>query len=178
MTHITFQVSYKKFLNDLIYEKDARDYVISCFEKFYKENKKCVLWEFPPYSEKTIKNLAEFVLLPCNNFPPANKNSFEQYLTGDDNSIVNFYNLSKDAMLLCPQFNDKHQFSGNIMDFMLNGDLEQKHNLLKAIGKNMLELSTKKQKIYLSTHGFGVPWLHIRLCDKPKYYLCDKYKSM
>jgi hypothetical protein len=64
------------------------------------------------------------------------------------------------------------------MDFMRNGSNEQKHELLFNIGESMLKYTNFKNKKYLSTHGKGVPWLHVRICDSPKYYSFEKYKSL
>jgi hypothetical protein len=31
---------------------------------------------------------------------------------------------------------------------------------------------------WLSTSGLGVYWLHVRVCDKPKYYTTQMYKKL
>ena len=64
---------------------------------------------------------------------------------------------------------------------MINASLEQKHDLLKEIGESMLNILNSQdfqdnENIWLSTHGLGIPWLHIRIDTIPKYYSYKNYK--
>ena len=34
----------------------------------------------------------------------------------------------------------------------------------------------KYGKIYVSTHGLGVPYFHLRIDLEPKYYITSKFK--
>ena len=54
-------------------------------------------------------------------------------------------------------------------------------NLWKQVGETMqLRLESDAvdgKRVWLSTSGLGVPWLHVRLDSEPKYYTWTEYKE-
>ena len=32
----------------------------------------------------------------------------------------------------------------------------------------------ENKKVWISAHGLGVPYFHIRICNKPKYYFSEE----
>ena len=44
---------------------------------------------------------------------------------------------------------------------------------MEQVAKNQMN---KFKKVWISAHGLGVPYLHIRVCSMPKYYF-DKELS-
>lgn len=150
-------LTYEKFLISLKNSQLFREEIIKLFKSFNKF--KQVYWEFPPYSIHSKNNIAEFVLVKAPPFANADSSHFKDYLrhNGCDETI-DFLNLSGDATLIIPSHNSsKSKYSGHIMDFIKNGSDEQIHNLLEHTAKLMLTHTDSQNKVYLSTHGRGVP---------------------
>jgi hypothetical protein len=53
----------------------------------------------------------------------------------------------------------------------------QKHALWALVGK-MMEQRMGSSPVWLSTAGAGVPWLHVRLDERPKYYGFGPYRDV
>jgi hypothetical protein len=175
MTKYKFNESFKEQMIKLATSEEYRESIINIFIESEYDN---CLWEFPRIGTDTINNMAEFVLIKSQPFPHADKSAFKDNFDKYSDISV-FRNISGDTLLISPNpnmldFYHKEQ-CGHVMSFMKYGNVEQKHALLKNIGIQMLKLVNSGQSIYLSTHGYGVPWLHMRLCDKPKYYKNKQY---
>lgn len=114
------------------------------------------------YKEKQVK----IDTLNKNTLP--NTTSFKDYLKKD--KFVVFDNLDNQCRLICPP-NDGKNYS-HISNFYLNAN----NNLIKALWKKValevedISKKNKWKKIWVSTHGLSVSFLHIRVCNKPKYY--------
>lgn len=84
--------------------------------------------------------------------------------------VVSFKNLSGDSTLIvpCPDVNKNY---AHLYLFNLNAKNKKKKLLWKKVSQeiNNIIKSDKNKLIYLNTHGFGVPYLHIRIDSKPKY---------
>ena len=65
-----------------------------------------------------------------------------------------------------------------LKDFTDNAPKKQQQELWKLVAKEAKKQSKKFGKVWISTHGLGVPYLHVRISSKPKYYfsktLADK----
>ena len=91
--------------------------------------------------------------------------------------IVDFDNLGKNARLIVPTPKDEDHHYKHLARFMRSPQTEQKHELLKQIGKIVLEYMSDTKTLWLSTAGAGVIWLHVRLDSRPKYYKTRRYKN-
>ncbi len=98
-------------------------------------------------------------------------------------SVISFYNLNKDAMLIVPL--PIHVDNYNYLDyshfanFIRNAPEYQIIEFWEIISKsvnNMLSQSDSNKFYWLSTSGLGVSWLHIRIDSQPKYYNYKLYK--
>ena len=100
---------------------------------------------------------------------------FKDYIKKD--KIVAFDNLDKKCRLICPPDDGKNY--SHIRNFYLHAD----KTLIKAIWNNVarevekIHKINKIKKIWISTHGLGVSWLHIRICNEPKYYKTKEFIS-
>ena len=63
---------------------------------------------------------------------------------------------------------------GHLASFMRHVPEEQKHNLWQKVGE-VMQKNLSDAPIWLNTAGGGVPWLHIRLDSRPKYYKYQPY---
>ncbi len=118
------------------------------------------------------KKLFECYLIETKyDFGVADNSSFQEYLK-TSKSIVNFYNFNKDCLLIVPNYNHSISKSSylNIYNFIKFAPKSQIHLLFHQISLNIYKEFHKTKKIYLNTHGLGVPWIHIRLDYYPKYY--------
>ena len=91
-----------------------------------------------------------------------NKNKTEKY-------AISFPNLSGDTTLIVPVPRVRKNFS-NLFYFMKNASNKQQSELWKLVVKEALKLLKVNENIWISTHGLGVNYLHIRVSNTPKYY--------
>lgn len=166
------------FFDRLDNDYNFRTEIINIFENSTYGS---VYWEFPPFCFTTKNNLAEFVLVKADKFPKYNESAFREHFVGKKpEEIISFLNISGDTNLISvvPSNNIFNKYCSDISAFMCNVSVSTKHNLLKKIGKEMLKHKNSNRKTYLSTHGRGVPWLHVRICNSPKYYSNEIYTRM
>ncbi|MFK7972652.1 MAG: hypothetical protein AB8F95_19940 [Bacteroidia bacterium] len=133
-------------------------------DKFY--------FETPVVDRNSLNNPFEFVLIESNSLSNTpNPLAFSQYLDTEE-LIVSFLNLGKDAMLVVPtqQLEVEASAYAHIGSFVKEKDnKEQQAGLWKRVGEEY-EKALYKQPVWLSTAGNGVAWLHVRICEEPKYY--------
>lgn len=165
-----FDFTLETFFTLLKNNQKFRDTIIDIFKQSKFEY---VYMQFPVYSATAKNNQAYFELVGTGRFQKANPSSFmEQFIGKFRGEIVQFKNLSNDTDLISivPTNNNNINAScSDIMSFLRYAPNELAMNLLTTIGKKMLE---QTDRCYLSTHGKGVPWIHIRICNQPKYYVC------
>ena len=109
-------------------------------------------------------------------FIPSNKLIFDQDYTAfakhiqrslDKNSI-SFYNLSKDALLVIPMPRKNKDFS-TIKGFIDNASLIQQKHFWQKVASSIEKALKTHDHVYVSTHGLGVPYFHLRIDFEPKY---------
>lgn len=89
-----------------------------------------------------------------------------------NSNVISFENKSKDTLLIIPiPKPDKNYLS--IKDFIDNAPKQQQYEFWNYASEQILNLKKKYGQIYVSTHGLGVHYFHLRLCTKPKYYISD-----
>ncbi|MFK7946148.1 MAG: hypothetical protein AB8G11_01065 [Saprospiraceae bacterium] len=152
---------FRLFYNDLL--------VQSPFEAFF--------WENPPITKSTIQQPYEFVLVNSNRLSrvEADNRTFSKFFSQHKNTVVSFENLGKDALLVVPKPMDKLKYP-HIAHFVRNAPKTQLQEFWQQVGEQV-ENRISNKKLWISTSGLGVYWLHIRLDDRPKYYTFQSYKS-
>lgn len=164
-----FNVTLENFFKLLSTNQLFREIIVTIFVNSEFEY---VYWQFPIYSTSTKNYLAHFDFVQSTSFKSANPIDFvDKFVNKAHGEIVMFNNKSGDTDLISvvpTKFKDVNSTCSDIMSFMVNCNQTLKSNMLKTIGIEMLK---KKNPCYLSTHGKGVEWIHIRICDKPKYYV-------
>lgn len=164
-----FNITYETFVNLMTDKK----YIL----KFIK-----ILQEIPfeyyvlqtPCFQKN--NLFEFVIInkPELKKMKLNTTVYKKYF--NNNKVTSFLNLTGDTTLIVPQIlsNVDKNIYLNISTFSKNAPINQQILLWKKV---IDEIKKCKHKCFLSTHGLGIGWLHIRIDESPKYYLYDNYKG-
>jgi len=97
------------------------------------------------------------------------------------NSVVSFPNLRGDAIMIVPAQAEKvaEDAYPHLAAFVRKGPEEQKDNLWRKLGESLTSRLDEVQRkpVWVSTHGGGVSWLHIRLDSRPKYYTYTPFKE-
>ena len=96
------------------------------------------------------------------------------------NQVIAFDNLSGDARLVVPCASAaSHAPYGHIAAFMRSAPLAQRRAFWAAVGANLADVLAKRRErpTWLNTEGSGVPWLHVRMDSRPKYYHYAGYKK-
>ena len=104
-------------------------------------------------------------------------NAFSEYLQTCSASACAFSNLGGDAILVAPvQQADTAAYS-HLGKFVREAPVDQVRELWQVTAQTYLERLKVEKPVWLSTEGSGVPWLHVRLDDRPKYYKYAPYYS-
>ncbi|HEY2586526.1 MAG TPA: hypothetical protein VGI81_12245 [Tepidisphaeraceae bacterium] len=130
-------------------------------------------WETPPVTKETADRPFEFVLLGAPGLdrapdPEAFAKRFAEAGSADATVLV-LPNLGNDADLVVPRPTGSSFAYGHLASFVRHAPVAQKHELWRVVGAAM-EARIGTRPVWLSTAGMGVPWLHVRLDDQPKYY--------
>lgn len=133
-------------------------------------------WETPPVTTATLARPFEFALIdsPWLDERP-DPADFAEYFRGAS-PVATFPNLGADAILIAPRPMMDVKAYGHLGAFVRLAPEAQRHALWQAVGEAMAgRIGTRP--VWLSTAGGGVPWLHVRLDDRPKYYAFTPYRS-
>ena len=99
------------------------------------------------------------------------------------NDIISFKNIGKDATLIVPcpltQKDEGLQHMTHLKSFLQSSTPERIHRFWAKIGGTFLEelRAEPDRRLWLSTAGDGVAWLHVRLDKIPKYYHYHPYRD-
>ncbi len=135
-------------------------------------------WETPPVTIATADQAFEFVLIDSPEISLApDPAAFAAYFkkTGPGGA-VEFPNLGGDAILIAPCPDDSKSDYGHLAAYLHNSHVSQQHLLWELVGSAMQRRISSKP-VWLNTAGGGVAWLHVRLDDRPKYYVYAPYRS-
>lgn len=134
-------------------------------------------WETPPVTLATLSKPFEFVLLDSPGLARrADPGAFaDQFQDSSDSSVVTFANLGGDATLVVPCPRADTLAYGHLAAFVREAPATQRDSLWEAVGHAMARRMDGRS-VWLSTAGAGVPWLHVRLDDRPKYYGHSPYR--
>jgi hypothetical protein len=141
--------------------------------------KKRFFYETSPIT-KDMKEKYQALFIECDSLEQIDEDysSFNQHIEkAEDQNVTSFYNLSKSAYLIIPIPRKNKQFT-TIKDFIDNASERQQKNFWKEVAKSIVMMLEKHDKVWVSTHGLGVPYLHIRIDTNPKYYQSKIFKKM
>ena len=103
-------------------------------------------------------------------------NDFKTYINkSKNNNVVSFLNLSGDTILVVPIPKKNKNFS-NLKNFIDEASNSQQKQFWKKVVIETRKLLKNNDKVWISTHGFAVPYLHVRISKSPKYYGNSKLK--
>jgi hypothetical protein len=136
-------------------------------------------WETPPITTATVDRPFEFALIDSPELlgepdPDAFAEHFGDATPNQD--VISFPNLSGDAVLVVPCPVGPLCAYGHIAAFVREAPEAQDYSLWRRVGE-MMQRQLGPTPIWLNTAGAGVPWLHVRLDQRPKYYRHAKYRE-
>lgn len=139
---------------------------------------RCFRWETPPLSIGPEARNFEFVFInsPELDLPPDSRD-FDSHFKAQSQSVIVFENLGGDANLVVPRPLENQLNYSHIGSFVRCAPIWQQHELWMSVAKTMLN-ALNETPLWLSTAGGGVPWLHIRLDTRPKYYVHKDYRNI
>ena len=135
-------------------------------------------WELPPFTTDSMSDPAEFVLIQSLFLSSltAERAPFEEHFRANpDKQVIAFDNLGGDALLIVPTPVGPDEIYPHFATFLKNAPAEQIDALWQETARQALETVGSSPR-WLSTAGLGVPWVHLRLDTRPKYYRYDPYK--
>ena len=132
-------------------------------------------WETPPVTTASASQPFEFVLLDSPGLArSADPKAFAEHFSESVDGIAVFHNLGRDAILVVPSPVAEASAYGHLAAFVRLAPESQRHALWRSVAEAMTRRIGVKP-VWLSTAGAGVPWLHVRLDDHPKYYWFEPY---
>ena len=136
-------------------------------------------WEHPPITTDHLEVLYEFTLTdaPMLARVEVDADAFRRYFT-ENQQVVDFANLGGDAQLVvpCPQTDDRSVYT-HLASFVRGAERTQLDALWSLVATVVRE-RLDSTPCWLSTSGLGVHWLHVRIDERPKYYVFPPYRSM
>lgn len=174
-SHLATSAPFRKFIQQTLSEIPYRAY----------------RWECPPATAATMDRPMEFVVIDDSYLDrPASDRAFAEHLRHAANAdAITFANLGGDAILVVPtptplathpdSATPKPAPSANychLGSFTQTAPLEQQLSFWQLVGQSFMK-RLGAQPVWLSTAGDGVPWLHVRLDDYPKYYAYAPYRN-
>jgi hypothetical protein len=134
-------------------------------------------WETPGATTTTLARPFEFVVLDAPGLAPRpDVEAFAEHFPGaPEPGVVEFPNLTGDAILVVPSPLTAHAAYGHLAAFVREAPAAQRCALWQRVGEVMARRVGKKP-VWLSTAGAGVSWLHVRFDDRPKYYGHEPYR--
>jgi len=139
-------------------------------KRFFYETKVCTKNLDTPYEAKYIPDSRLENL-------ESDPSSFNRHIQSSISKYVTkFPNLAGDSILIIP-IPKKGKHYSTIKDFIDNASITQQIAFWRYVSKSIKEILEKNEKIYVSTHGLGVPYFHLRLDTRPKYYQTQEYKK-
>ena len=138
-------------------------------------------WETPPLKSTELTTAFQCVTVRAPRLASkcADPSAFAELLSASESAtgIASFLNLGGDARLVVPQQVRRDVDYGHLASFLRTADPGQIENIWATVSEAVSLELVKGRAIWTSTSGLGVPWLHVRIDTRPKYYSYDPYRA-
>lgn len=133
-------------------------------------------WETPRTTLANLDAPFEAVVVDA---PTLDRNqswaAFDEH--GTSAPVITVPNLRGDALLVVPTPQSEEHCYCHLARFVRAAPAQQRDAFWHAVADAVLE-RVQTRPVWLSTAGGGVPWLHVRLDDRPKYYAYAPYREV
>lgn len=134
-------------------------------------------WECPPLTTAVLEQPFECALIDAPELArEADGRDFEAHFETTREPILRFSNLGGDAELIVPRPMADTACYPHLAAFVRKAPAEQVDALWRTIGETAAACVSARP-VWLSTAGDGVPWLHVRLDARPKYFRHAPYRQ-
>lgn len=136
-------------------------------------------FETPPIGESLAGLESEFVLVSSAAVAGlrADPQPFAAPLAASPGPVICTPNLSGDAWLVVPRPQGPPAAYAHLARFVREGPPAQVDATWAALGDAVLRWrASRAERLWVSTSGLGVSWLHLRLDTRPKYYSFGAYR--
>lgn len=158
------QVGFQRFLSRLLRESGLSSFIL----------------EMPPVRASSLVSPVEFVLLPVPRMTGApDRDVYKEYFAwpqARSQGVVSFPNLGRDALLVVPAPASESSDYKDLRSFLDNAPLEHQDAVWSELGSQVLK-HVGERPIWVSVAGGGIPWLHFRIDERPKYYRYAPYRN-
>jgi len=144
-------------------------------------------WETLPVSAHTAaEHSFQFIVIDAKGVlasHPGNPRLFHQHtmhIQGSD-QVVTFHNQSQRADMVAPCQSGPESHYGHLAAFLRSAPIAQIREFWRVLGQRVENLlgeggRSPKSPVWVSSHGIGVPWVHIRLDSSPRFYHYTPWK--
>ena len=102
---------------------------------------------------------------------------FQEYITQSKNKyVISFPNLSNDTILIIPTPKRGKNYA-TLYHFSNNSSKTQQREFWRKVAIEARKFMNSQGKVWISVHGLGVSYLHVRISNKPKYYFDNSLKK-
>ena len=135
-------------------------------------------WETPPLTSANRNQLFECVVVDSPDLVVApDPYTFARHFAGKPvNSSATFPNLGGDAILVAPCPAQPGSDYAHFAAFLRHAEDAAQQALWRAVA-TAVDARLGDRPLWLSSAGGGVAWLHLRLDDRPKYYVHAPYRD-
>jgi hypothetical protein len=138
-------------------------------------------WEMPPIRRGHADRPYECMLIRSDALArmAPDVDAFAAQFKATGTLVATFPNIGGDAILVAPEQIAAPASYAHLAAFLRTAPMGQQHQLFEALG-HAIEgfLRDHDRRIWISTSGLGIAWLHIRLDAVPKYYQYQPYARM
>lgn len=134
-------------------------------------------WECPPLTAGNLEQPFECVLIDAPELlREADGSDFAEHFEASA-PVLRFANLGGDAELVVPRPMAEPAAYPHLGAFLRRAPAAQRDALWQAVAA-AVDDCLGAAPVWLSTAGDGVPWLHVRLDSRPKYYRHAPYRRL
>lgn len=134
-------------------------------------------WECSPVSKITLNRTFEFMAIKSQELDNIKQDysSFQEHIGKSTKTKIAFTSRSGETLII-PQPDEKKDYK-NLASFIQNASLKQQSEFWREVARQLEANLADDKPRWLSTHGLGVSYLHVRIDKKPTYYSWDEYKN-
>jgi hypothetical protein len=135
-------------------------------------------WETPPVTLNSLDQPFEFAVLdgPDLDRAPDRLAFADLFATMQPGTAGEFPNLGGDALMVVPSPVNESSCYSHLGSFLRSAPYSQRHTFWEMVGVAVID-NISAQPLWLNTAGGGVSWLHVRLDQRPKYYVYQPYRE-